>query len=254
MRIFFATLLLIGFSAIPSRADISLSSGSYTQNFDSIGTALPTGVSVFQSATSISLGTGATYQSAPKPWNSNDAGFHNYAANDQTITGDANLWPDRALGVHIKGDTVGLDPGAAFTFRIVDVNTSAFDFTFGSQLLHDHNLSLPNSWEVRWGAGATPTSFTQVGTFSQAALGAIDRSFTISGYTPGDAGGLWVQVVAQASGGTGNNDSRHTFAIDDLRITAVPEPSSVALLGIAGLGFGLARRFRRGRSSARSIS
>ncbi|MCU0717443.1 MAG: PEP-CTERM sorting domain-containing protein [Pirellula sp.] len=60
--------------------------------------------------------------------------------------------------------------------------------------------------------------------------------------------------MAQASGGTGNNDSRHTFAIDDLRITAVPEPSSVALLGIAGLGFGLARHFRRGRSNAKSIS
>ncbi|WP_205855229.1 PEP-CTERM sorting domain-containing protein [Pirellula sp. SH-Sr6A] len=89
-----------------------------------------------------------------------------------------------------------------------------------------------------------------MGTFSQDVVGAIDRSFTISVYTPGDSGGLWVQVVAQASGGIGNNDSRHTFAIDDLRITAVPEPNSVALLGIAGIGIGIVRRVRRGRSKS----
>ncbi|XZE45636.1 PEP-CTERM sorting domain-containing protein [Pirellulaceae bacterium SH467] len=265
MKVLASSLFLAVALALPARADISLSSGTYTQNFDSIGTLLPDGVSVRTGATSSFLGTDSsaafnTDGINPKPWDSNNSGFHNYAAIDTLPFVDANNpssgvqqnWSDRALGVHLKGDvssqsSLGLDPGAAFTFRIVDVNTSSLDFTFSSQLLHDHNLTLPNNWDVRWGAGATPTSFTSVGTFSQNIVGAIDRSFTISGYTPGDSGGLWVQVVAQASGGIGNNDSRHTFAIDDLRITAVPEPSSVALLGITGLGFGLVRRFRRGR-------
>ena len=153
-----SSLFLAVALALPARADISLSSGTYTQNFDSIGTLLPDGVSVRTGATNSFLGTDSsaafnTDGINPKPWDSNNSGFHNYAAIDTLPFVDANNpssgvqqnWSDRALGVHLKGDvssqsSLGLDPGAAFTFRIVDVNTSSLDFTFSSQLLHDHNL------------------------------------------------------------------------------------------------------------------
>jgi hypothetical protein len=263
MRVFQLSFLLIGILAAHAKADINLVGGSYSQDFNSIGDGLPIGVTVRTNATSSSLGTTSSFQTGKKNWNSNDSGFHNYAANDSIALGSnsdvQNGSRDRALGVHIKGDssgaTLGLDPGAAFTFRFTNtLGASAFNFSFSSQLLHDHNLALPNQWNVRWAGGDAPVSFTSIDTFSQSAIGSQNRSYQLSGAFANSAEVRWIQIVAEPSGGTSNGGDRHSFAIDKLSLSAVPEPGALALLGFVGFGLGTLKKFRSSRGRKTNAS
>ncbi|HRA10702.1 MAG TPA: hypothetical protein PKX31_03470, partial [Chitinophagaceae bacterium] len=68
-------------------AQITLSGTNYTQNFDGVGTALPTGFQVATNATSISLGTSATFTNAATAWNSTTAGWKNYASAEGLVSG-----------------------------------------------------------------------------------------------------------------------------------------------------------------------
>lgn len=55
--VFAIVILCAAAAARPSAADITLSGTQYFQNFDGIGTALPSGVTVSTGATASSLGT-----------------------------------------------------------------------------------------------------------------------------------------------------------------------------------------------------
>jgi hypothetical protein len=66
---------------------ISLATSPYFQNFDAIGTALPTGVTVKTGATVSALGNDATFSTAKVSWSSTTGAFKNFASgnNDQAV-------------------------------------------------------------------------------------------------------------------------------------------------------------------------
>ncbi|MFZ1313976.1 MAG: hypothetical protein WAR38_14010, partial [Chitinophagaceae bacterium] len=82
----FFYLVLIVFSV---DAQITLSGTNYSQNFDGVGSGLPSGFRVSSSATAATLGTAATFNSAidaNSPWNSTFSGWKNVASADGLIS------------------------------------------------------------------------------------------------------------------------------------------------------------------------
>jgi len=68
-----------------------------------------------------------------------------------------------------------------------------------------------------------------------------DRSFTISGLSLADGDRLYFRFGFNDSG----SGTRDEWAISSLNVTAVPEPSSMAVLALAGVGGIAARRARK---------
>ena len=99
-------------------------------------------------------------------------------------------------------------------------------------------------WTLAFGIGATPTSFTSLGTYiDPGVFGSTTTTFTASdfGTNLNNLAIAWFRISAlTASTGSGNRDS---FAIDNFAITAIPEPDAAALLGVLGM-FGILRRRR----------
>ncbi len=245
------------------KADIILGGTSYVQNFNSLGSGLPTGVTVRTGATATSLGTVAgfvsTVQSATSPaasstnWNITSGRFFNAASATAGASATAAVQAaaaDRALAVRL---VAGSDPGNAFVFRFT--NTSGFtnfDLTFDAQTLDAQPRT--STWRVDYGFGATPASFTAVGsTFTDtAAFGSTNRSFDFGTALDNNAGPVWLRITnLTASSGSGNRD---TFGIDNFNLTysAVPEPTSMALVGMFSLA-GLVVRFRRRKSTSAAV-
>lgn len=83
-----------------------------------------------------------------------------------------------------------------------------------------------------------------LGTFSAANTGGPHAMQTFN-TTPGITQFVQMQILSNY-GGSGSGFSEGAFAI-----TAVPEPATVALIGTAAAGFGLAWRFRRARRRVR---
>lgn len=97
-------------SAVPSFAS---SPGSpvvaVTQNFDTLASGLPTGVTVFTGARNSFPGTAGTFTATKTPWTNTSAGFYNVAAADAagltvaSTTAQQDAATDRALGLLATG-------------------------------------------------------------------------------------------------------------------------------------------------------
>jgi hypothetical protein len=250
----------------PARGQVTLSgSGVYIESFDGIGSGVPPGWSVQINATATRLGTDVStsnFASTPVSWGSTTGQFGNYAsALNPNVTGTETAttqsgYTNRALGVRQTSGFSGFgDPSAAFTLHLA--NTTGykdFNLSFSAQLLSSQPRS--TTFTVRYGTGASPSSFTTVGTISTDSLG--NGTFGSTLFGPTSLGGIndspnavWIQVAAlNGSTGSGNDD---TFAIDDVQLTysPVPEPATVGLVAAAGLGAAaLVRRPRRAKGGA----
>ena len=203
-------------------AQITLSGTNYTQNFDGVGTALPTGFQVATNATSISLGTSATFTNAATAWNSTTAGWKNYASAEGLVSGSSSTAQsasaDRVVAIRQSGSTG--DPGSALEMQLA--NTNGFtDFTMSFKL-QSLDVASPRitTWIVDYGFGSSPTSFTSLVT-SPTPITTGGSSFTNTTVTVNFGTALnninqpvWIRIVALAStSGTGN---RATSGIDDL--------------------------------------
>ena len=71
-------------------AQVTLGTSPYTENFDGIGTALPTGWTVRTGATASALGTSQSLTIATTAWNSTTGNFHNSASADSPATATDN--------------------------------------------------------------------------------------------------------------------------------------------------------------------
>jgi hypothetical protein len=224
-------------------AVVALAAGTYTQNFNLIGTALPDGWDVRTGASASSLGTAESFTTGTNNWANTSGAFKNLSAGDiastsSTATQAANT--NRALGIR-QIESFG-DPGASFNFNLSTTGLEVTGISIDLMMLSVQDRS--TNWSIEYGIGTSPASFTSLGTWSDpGALGTNTISFTTSsfGTALNNQSNIWFRVVALSD--TTGSGSRDTVAIDNFSITAVPEPAA-ALLG----GFGLLGLLRRRRS------
>lgn len=231
-----------------SIAQVVLTGTSYLEDFDSLGSGLPSGWTVRTGATSSLLGAVATFSTSTVNWANNTGAFKNFASStgltEVSESQAASL--DRALGIRQTG-SFG-DPGAAFTLQIQDtIGLQGFALSFSAEMLSVQGRS--TTWTVQYATGSSPTSFSNLTTYSDpGTFGATTVTANLPAGVNGLADNLWIRIVALAAS-TGPN-SRDSFGIDDFSLTfspvPVPEPQTYALVAGVGLvGVGLWRRMRR---------
>ncbi|MBE7158861.1 MAG: PEP-CTERM sorting domain-containing protein [Rhodospirillales bacterium] len=226
---------------------IMLSGTSYTENFDTLGSGLPNGVTVFTGATTTSTGTAAALTTAPTPFGSTTAQFANYAsATNSTATDTTAIQAadtNRALGFRQTG-AVG-DPGFSIVFTVANTtNFQSFSLNIALQELSAQTRSTPLTIDYRIG---TTGAFTVLGTFADpGAFGSTPSTFSFGNALDNQASSVQIRVSAlTASTGTGTRD---TLAVDDFNLTyqaAVPEPSTYATMALGVLGMFAVLRARR---------
>ena len=165
-----------------SNAQFTLTGTSYSENFDAIGSGLPTGWKLYTSASATSLGTlDVTYGTGSTTfgayWDTTNCapdvfgtGFKNSASADNgpsmsTATCDTQkVKTNRALAVRPSTSIAGFDPGASFAFEVANTTMdSAFTLSVELQTL-DSMAPRVTTWTVDYGIGTTPTAFTAVTT------------------------------------------------------------------------------------------
>ncbi|TCD10570.1 T9SS type B sorting domain-containing protein [Pedobacter frigidisoli] len=213
-------LILFFLFSLPIFAQVTLTTSPYAENFNGIGTGLPTGFTVRTGASATTLGATAILTTAATAWNNTSGAFKNFAsatAGSAASTATQAAATDRALGLKQTG-AVG-DPGGAFVFQIDNTTAkTGFKLSFDLQSL-DVAAGRTTGWRVDYGFGATPT-------FTDAGAGTTNTSTVFANTTinvdfgtalDNSAGPVWIRVVALvASTGSG---SRPTTAIDNFNLT-----------------------------------
>ena len=220
----FFYLVLIVFSV---DAQITLSGTNYSQNFDGVGSGLPSGFRVSSSATAATLGTAATFNSAidaNSPWNSTFSGWKNVASADGLISSSNAATQaastDRVVGIR-QSSSLG-DPGAALEMQLA--NTTGFsDFSMSFKLQSlDATSARITTWRVDYGFGASPSSFTTIAT-SPASITTGGGTFSNNTVTV-DFGtaldninqNVWIRIVTISA--TTLSGSRATTGFDDISL------------------------------------
>ncbi|MCW5550487.1 MAG: PEP-CTERM sorting domain-containing protein, partial [Opitutaceae bacterium] len=242
--------IIAAFTALTATAQVVLTGTAYTQDFNAIGSGLPDGWDVRTGATSASLGTTASFTSSATSWGTSTGSFRNAAStsglNSSSSATDQSNSGDRALAV--RQTAAFGDPGAAFVFNFNSTGFNLTSLSLDALMLSVQGYS--TTWTLDYGIGASPTAFTSLTTYTDpSAWGATPLSITGSALASmSNQASVWIRVVALSSA-TGSS-SRDTFGIDNfsLTYTAVPEPSTYALLAglVALAGAMLRRRFRPG--------
>ncbi|RZK24539.1 MAG: T9SS type A sorting domain-containing protein [Hymenobacter sp.] len=243
----FATGLTL--AATTAQAQATLGTSPYTENFDNLATGLPTGFSVYTNASATSLGTAPTAAQltlAPgtsTAWGNATGAFKNFASatglTSAASTADQTAATNRALGVRQTGAfgdgnsilTPPTGAGPAFVFQ-VNNTTGKTDFalTFKLQSL-DASSPRIATWQVDYGTGATPATFTAVGTTSVTGNSAFtNNTVTVSFGTALDnqSGPVYIRIVAPTS--TTGSNNRPSSAIDDFSLSwNAPTPTTPSL-------------------------
>lgn len=238
-----ASLILLASSAT-NAATVAITPGTYTQNFDSLGSVSGgepvTGWLLRNGATATTLGTAGSLISGMKPWAETGGGFKNLSSNNIDLGGDTtaqNSNSNRALGmrqVSIQGNP-GMSVNFNFSSTGVQLDTISFD------LLMLNIAGKSTTFEIQYGLGTTPTSFVSLGSWADpGVLGATNFTFDRSDFGTALDGKsqVWLRIAAlQAATGTGT--VYDAVAIDNFSISAsaVPEPTSILLgaLGVVGM-------------------
>ena len=238
MKKFYAILFFAFFFFSQVNAQVSLTTSPYQENFNTLGTSgIPNGFSVKYLATTTFIGRDTTLNSGvTPPWrNFITRGFKNFASSN-TITdpgADSTTQAesaDRALGVRQTG-SFG-DSGAAFIFQISNtVAKKNLQLNFKLQSL-DTSSPRVTLWNVDYGIGANPTTFTQVATTPDS-LKTGNKLFTNSSVTANFGSALdnindivWIRVVTlKKTTGAGN---RASSAIDDWNLSWEEVSTSVS--------------------------
>lgn len=245
-------LLLVGSTilAITSSsyaATMAIGAGTYTENFNTLSTGQQPapGWDIRTGATVSSLGLNESLSSFLRAWDHDSGQFKNVSSNDISQSSDlatqfAN--PNRALAVN-QVTTFG-DPGAAFNFNFSTATVSIAEISIDLLLLF--NVQASTTFSIQYGIGANPSSFTTLGTWSDADVAGGWGSTTLTfdrtdfGSNLDNQSQAWFRVVALSPAtGDGGSGARDKMAIDNFSITtsAVPEPSAMVLglLGFLGL-------------------
>ncbi|HWA84968.1 MAG TPA: hypothetical protein VG710_01995 [Opitutus sp.] len=220
-------------------AQVTLTGTSYVQDFNGLGGALPTGWSVTTAATANSLGTSASFQSAPTNWSASlstePRSFRNIASNN--IASGANAATqsadsDRALGWR-PGDAASRN--GAVTLAIA--NTTGFtNFNVSISLFSPNNVSNDQTYAFEYRVGNSG-AFTQLGStyttgtvFGAATITA--NSITLSALNDQHSP-VYFRIRGAASSGT-SSSGLDVLGIDSFNLsfsgTSIPEPATNAVV------------------------
>jgi hypothetical protein len=248
-------MLLVIDGVVAVASPVTLTTGTYVQDFNLLGTgtaaaSLPTGWDVRSDATASTLGGTVSTSVVRNTWGVGTGQFRNVAAatglSDTSSTTAQNDATNRALGLR-QTDSFG-DPGAAFNVSFISTGMTLTAMSFDLMLLSEQGRT--TSWQVQYGLGAAPSSFTTIATLGNLAPSdwgtyPIVVSDAAALMAMSDQAYAWLRIVTTAT--SAGSSSRDTFAIDNVSITAVPEPSTLAGLAAAlvcGAAF-RSRSFRR---------
>ncbi len=235
-----ALLSFLVASSFASNAQYWLSGASpYSQNFDAIGSGLPTGWSVYSGSSATSIGTLETFSTSTSYGIFNDTtcatsavvggGFKNYASATAATAGTSctaqQTITNRAMGVRQVSPTNGshpnLDSGAAFIFQVS--NTGGITNLAASFKLQSLDTSSPRvtTWKLQYKIGSTGTwtSATTTGTMTTGGNTFSDNAITASFGSALDnkSSAVYFRIVTlDFSSGTGN---RASTAIDNFSLT-----------------------------------
>ena len=229
-------------------AQISIVS-SYVENFDSIGTALPSGWGVWTSSTTTGNGTAFTWTTAPIA-NNAAAGAANYFRNlpgaSQAWTSSLSTGPDRAIGW--RAGTAASRDGS---ITLALANTTGYNLTSLSfQLFTPNSSGTAGTFQLQYQLGSSGT-FTPLAAVSyandvaQSPLIVTTITLTSGQLTAlnNQSGQVTLRWENTATSGTAFN----TLALDNFSYTAtaVPEPAtSAVIIGVLALTGVLLRRRR----------
>jgi hypothetical protein len=244
-----ASWLSLAATQVQAQAQATLGTSPYVETFDNLASGLPTGFSVYTGATATNLGTPPTATQliltpgTTTAWTSTTGGFKNYASADalpsSATTAMQTAATDRALGVRQTG-ALG-DPGAAFVFQAANtVGKTDFTLTFKLQSL-DATVTRLATWQVDYGTGSTPSTFTKVGSVATTGNKTFaNNTVTVNFGTALDdqAGPVYIRISTQAA--TTGSGNRPSSAIDDFQLSwNTPTATTPALTASASsLAFG----------------
>lgn len=205
-------------------AQVTLGTSPYLENFDNIGTSLSTGFSTRFGATSTNLGTDAALAIGKTAWNITSSGFRNSAsAEGLTSSADATAQSNatnRALSVRQSGNNG--DPGAAFIFQLANTSgKTGFALSFKLQSLDDTSPRI-TTWQVDYGFGDTPSSFTAAtatGTLTTGGNSFSNNTINVNFGTALDnsSAKVWIRITTLSA--TSGSSNRPTSAIDNFSLS-----------------------------------
>jgi autotransporter-associated beta strand protein len=209
----------------------------YTENFNSVGGGLPTGWTVRTGASASALGTTSTLNTNATDWSSATGQFANYAATTgltaAATSGQQSGSTNRALGVRTTG-SFG-DPGASFVYSFNTTGQTVDSISLDLMQLATNARSV--TWSIEYGLGASPSSFTLLGTWADpGAWGSTSTNFTSALFSTNlnNQSNLVFRVTA-LSGSTGSG-TRDTSAIDNFTINTIGAATGSGILGIEQAG------------------
>lgn len=222
-------------------AQIVLSGTSYSQNFNSLGSGLPTGITCRTPISATDNGYSIVPSPTPKEWHnaSLQGNFYNFASatgmtgSEDVATQNAAL--NRSLGIRQSGSygDASSNPPTPPCFLFTISSTPGFTgFAMSLDLMMLSVQPRSTTWTIEYRIGTTGT-FTVIGTYNDpGAFGTTPFSYNFGSALDNVNGTIELRVAAlNPSTGTGTRDS---FGIDNFSLTwsvaATPPPT---ITGIA---------------------
>ncbi|MCC6149073.1 MAG: IPT/TIG domain-containing protein [Planctomycetes bacterium] len=222
-------------------AQIVLSGTSYSQNFNSLGSGLPTGITCRTPISATDNGYSIVPSPTPKEWHnaSLQGNFYNFASatgmtgSEDVATQNAAL--NRSLGIRQSGSygDASSNPPTPPCFLFTISSTPGFTgFAMSLDLMMLSVQPRSTTWTIEYRIGTTGT-FTVIGTYNDpGAFGTTPFSYNFGSALDNVNGTIELRVAAlNSSTGTGTRDS---FGIDNFSLTwsvaATPPPT---ITGIA---------------------
>lgn len=254
-------LLLAATASLGATAQnlLNLSGSSYYQTFDNVGTGLPKGWEVDTGATATSIGNSYGFDTTPTAWNNTSGKATNFAAKDilssSASASTQSAATNRAMGIRQVSKT---NQGVAFTLSLSQTQgLKNFNVAFNLQSL-DVASARTSTWEVQYGLGATPSTFTTVSSSSTAGMTTGGSSFTNSVVTASfgsaldsQSGPIVIRIVslnATSGGGSRASTGIDSFTLSWTGTAVVYEPQLVSFTPANGAtniptGISLSLRF-----------
>jgi hypothetical protein len=247
--LFFAT------AAGVSRAQVSVVS-NYSEDFDTIGTALPNGWGVWTLSTSSGNGTPFTWNTAQIANNamaSSTNYFRNIPGASQSWSASLSSGADRAIGWR-AGDAASRDGSITFTFT----NTLGWSFdTLSFQLFTPNSTGTAATFQFQYQIGATGTftNFSPIVSYTNdtAQSPLIVTTITLTSAQLAPLANQSSQVTLRWDNIATSGTTWNTLGLDNFSYTAtaIPEPSTYgAITGALALVGTLLYRRRSRRSGS----
>jgi len=154
---------------------------------------------------------------------------------------------DNAIGIQPGGSD--WTPGTLTAIFTNNTGNTVSQIDLSYDILVWNDQGRANSFNFAW--STDDSSYTAVNGLDFTSPAAADgspswvttnRSTSITGLSLANGSSIYLQWRGDDASGSGSRDE---FALDNLSVTAVPEPSSIALIALAGLtAVGIARRRR----------